>query len=384
MSTSNSLKLPTTLDAKSNKILMFDCLLLLGDELGNYYDTNMRKLQGDDWLRLLAQQRNNYNLTINDPDFVIKEPLRSDSPLRAILPKSPSLYKNLDVLRKIRNHIAHNSLVGELSQTKAVLESFFQVSLDLNLQTCMDDYSKALIRLNFLEQGGSFDDEPRIEIRIEGLEKNYAEIEEELYKERTERKKAEERLEEALSKVSIKEAEYEELILNSNFQEIDRKAIFDDVEKFRLESKNLRIKLAETEKIANQLQNKEELIKSLVVSLAESTKFNESDFDENLYFHDEFLINNELVPKQAIGSLWKQEKGKMRVTLSISKRDLIDPRTNQPLNTLESKVRKQIAEHWLQIRPSGGRVFIDHKGNASTLNGSALVYLGTIPRISEN
>jgi len=121
-----------------------------------------------------------------------------------------------------------------------------------------------------------------------------------------------------------------------------------------------------------------------VVSLAGSIKFNESDFNENLYFHDEFLINKELVPKQAIGSLWKQEKGKMRVTLSTSKRDLIDPRTNQPLNTLESKVRKQIAEHWLQTRPSGGRVFIDHKGNASTLNGSALVYLGTIPRISEN
>lgn len=33
------------MDAKSNKILMFDCLLLLGDELGSYYDEKMQELQ---------------------------------------------------------------------------------------------------------------------------------------------------------------------------------------------------------------------------------------------------------------------------------------------------------------------------------------------------
>mgnify|MGYP000347767678 CR=1 FL=1 len=101
---SNSLKLPSTLDAKSNKILMFDCLLLLGDELGNYYDESMRKVQGEHWLRNLAQQRNDYNLTLNDPDFVIKEPLRSDSPLRSILPKSPSFYKNLLLIHRYALH----------------------------------------------------------------------------------------------------------------------------------------------------------------------------------------------------------------------------------------------------------------------------------------
>lgn len=134
---SNSLKLPSTLDAKSNKILMFDCLLLLGDELGNYYDEKMRELQGSDWLRTLAQQRNDYNLTLNDPDFVIKEPLRSDSPLRAILPKSPSFYKNLDILRKIRNYIAHNKTEGGYEQTREILGILLSVSLDINLTHCV-------------------------------------------------------------------------------------------------------------------------------------------------------------------------------------------------------------------------------------------------------
>ena len=108
--TANSLKLPNSLDSKSNKILMFDCLLLLGDELGSFYDKKMRELQGDHWLRTLAQQRNDYNLTLNDPDFVIKEPLRSDSPLRAILPKSPSFYKNLDILLSWLAHLLFFSL----------------------------------------------------------------------------------------------------------------------------------------------------------------------------------------------------------------------------------------------------------------------------------
>ena len=139
MSTSHSLKLPNTLDAKSNKILMFDCLLLLGDELGSYFDTKMRMVKGDDWLRNLAQQRNDYNLTLNDPDFVIKEPLRSDSPLRSILPKSPSFYKNLDILRRIRNHIAHNKIEGGYEQTREILGILLTVSMDIDLKHCINE-----------------------------------------------------------------------------------------------------------------------------------------------------------------------------------------------------------------------------------------------------
>jgi len=95
---------------------MFDCLLLLGDELGDYYDGAMRKCQGEDWLRNLAQLRDDHKLNLHDPDFVIKEPLRSDSPLRAILPKFPSFYKNLDILRRVRNLIATTMLKGDLNK----------------------------------------------------------------------------------------------------------------------------------------------------------------------------------------------------------------------------------------------------------------------------
>lgn len=120
---------------------MFDCLLLLGDELGSYYDENMRKVQGEHWLRNLAQQRNDYNLTLNDPDFVIKEPLRSDSPLRSILPKSPSFYKNLDILRKIRNYIAHNKTEGGYEQTREILGILLAVSMDIDLKHCINEYA---------------------------------------------------------------------------------------------------------------------------------------------------------------------------------------------------------------------------------------------------
>jgi hypothetical protein len=171
---SNSLKLPSTLDSKSNKILLFDCLLLLGDELGNFYDANMRKTQGENWLQNLAQQRNDYNLTLKDPDFVIKEPLRSDSPLRLILPKSPTFYKNLDILRKIRNHIAHNKTEGGFEQTREILGILLAVSMDIDLQKCINEYAGAIRRLEALDLGQIFSEESQTRNREEEISESCA------------------------------------------------------------------------------------------------------------------------------------------------------------------------------------------------------------------
>ena len=38
----------------------------------------------------------------------------------------------------------------------------------------------------------------------------------------------------------------------------------------------------------------------------------------------------------------------------------------------------EIAEDWLLVRPTGGRVFVDDDGDAVTLLGDGLVYLGNI------
>jgi hypothetical protein len=75
---------------------------------------------------------------------------------------------------------------------------------------------------------------------------------------------------------------------------------------------------------------------------------------------------------------WNQPKGKRKITLSVGKRDLVDSKTSKPLDYISEESRIEIAEDWLLVRPSGGRVFVDEEGDAATLLGEDLVYLGNI------
>ena len=255
--TSNSLKLPTTLDAKSNKILMFDCLLLLGDELGSFYDTKMRKAHGDDWLRNLAQQRNDYNLTLNDPDFVIKEPLRSDSPLRAILPKSPSFYRNLDILRKIRNHIAHNKTEGGYEQTREILGILLAVSMDIDLKHCVNEYAGAIRRIEALDLGTMFGEDSPTVNRVEDFEDKSAEIEEMLFEEREKSAKVAQLLEEARSVVVIKELEFDALYESEQAKTAAVQKMEAELNKARQEAEELKNRLEENTQRTEDLKKSE-------------------------------------------------------------------------------------------------------------------------------
>ena len=125
------------------------------------------------------------------------------------------------------------------------------------------------------------------------------------------------------------------------------------------------------QKESDEITEKE--IEKLITSLAESLS-----------------VINEDTPKQetrkaqlenshnTVGSLWDKPKGKRKITLSVGRRDLVDSKTSKPLEYIPDESRIEIAENWLLVRPSGGRVFVDDDGNASTLIGDSLVYLGNI------
>ena len=145
------------------------------------------------------------------------------------------------------------------------------------------------------------------------------------------------------------------------------------MEKSKKEAQELRDQVNElnAQKESDEITEKE--IEKLITSLAESLS-----------------IINEDTPKQetrkaqlensrnAVGSLWDKPKGKRKITLSVGRRDLVDSKTSKPLEYIPDESRIEIAENWLLVRPSGGRVFVDDDGNASTLIGDSLVYLGNI------
>ena len=382
--TSNSLKLPTTLDAKSNKILMFDCLLLLGDELGSFYDTKMRKAHGDDWLRNLAQQRNDYNLTLNDPDFVIKEPLRSDSPLRAILPKSPSFYRNLDILRKIRNHIAHNKTEGGYEQTREILGILLAVSMDIDLKHCINEYAGAIRRIEALDLGTMFGEDSPTANRVEDFEDKSAEIEELLFEEKEKSAKVAQLLEEARSVVVIKELEFDALHESELAKTVAVQKMETELNNARREARDLKNQLEvnnqKTEDLKKIEINLKNLVASLAVSPAEPSNPSVMRLDERSGDIKNHAKKNttKLQSIQEAGSLWEHPKGNKKIVLSVSSRDLVDTKNGKLLEKADPTRTKELAEKWLKIRPQGGRIFIDSAGNASTLIDDRLVYLGNV------
>jgi len=382
--TANSLKLPNSLDSKSNKILMFDCLLLLGDELGSFYDKKMRELQGDHWLRTLAQQRNDYNLTLNDPDFVIKEPLRSDSPLRAILPKSPSFYKNLDILRKIRNYIAHNKIEGGYEQTREILGILLMVSMDINLTHCVNEYARAIKRIEALNQGKVFEEDSKTENRVEELEDRSAEIEEMLFEEKKKSAKIAQLLEEARSVVVIKELEFEALFESEQAKTAVVEKMEYELEAARREAEQLKVQLEADSQRTEDLKKSEINLKNLVASFAlskdETLNLKALRIDERSEDTRNQAKENtsKLLSVQEIGSLWDRPKGNKKIVLSVSSRDLVDTKNGTVLENANPAQTKALAEKWLAIRPQGGRIFIDSEGHASTLIDDRLVYLGNV------
>ncbi len=381
---SNSLKLPTTLDAKSNKILMFDCLLLLGDELGSFYDSKMRKAHGDDWLRNLAQQRNDHNLTLNDPDFVIKEPLRSDSPLRAILPKSPSFYRNLDILRKIRNHIAHNKTEGGYEQTREILGILLAVSMDIDLKHCVNEYAGAIRRIEALDLGTMFGEDSPTANRVEDFEDKSAEIEEMLFEEKEKSAKVAQLLEEARSVVVIKELEFDALYESEQAKTAAVQKMEAELNKARQEADELKNKLEEntqrTEDLKKSEINLKNLVASLALPLAETSNLIAIKIDERSDDIKSQAKENtaKLLSVQEAGTLWDHPKGSKKIVLSVSSRDLVDTKNGKLLEKADPSRTKELAEKWLKIRPQGGRIFIDSDGHASTLIDDRLVYLGNV------
>ncbi len=380
----NSIKLPSTLEMKSNKILLFDCLLLFGEELGSYYDSKMIEKQGVNWLQILGQYRNKHNLTLKDPDFVIKEPLLSDSPLRAILPKSPTFYRYFGILAKVRNQIAHNIIQGGYEQTREILEILMSVSMDIKLDFCTNEYAEVIKRFEALNRGEIFSEDLPNGYLANEIDSRNVEIEELLRVENEKYQKVAHHLEEVLSVVEIKEMEYEALYESEQAKTAAVEKMEEELNEARKEAEKLKLELGQNTQRIDNLEKSEIDLKNLIATVAEpilslanlQTKINEG-IHQNLG-NSNNKSETESLLIDGIGLQWQHTRGNKKIVLSVAARDLIEYKEGNVLAGVDRAESKIYAERWLKIRPQGGRIFIDIDGHASTLIDDVLIYLGNI------
>ena len=369
----NQLSLPTELSKVSNNLVIFDCSRLFGEVFGKFCDQKMIEIQGPDWLKKLSELRRIYKINLIDPSFLLKECLTTDSVIRKVLPKSERFYDKLHVLKKLRNENQHFNLKAGTEQIKEAVELYFEVCMDLNLQFGVDQYSILIKRLDDLEAGKNFSIDPNLSQKLSEMERQKAEKEDQLIEKNILLLDKEKKLNHVQKIISESNAKIEDLTKSneqkaSAFNEVNK-----DLEKSKKVAEELREQLNElnAQKESDEITEKE--IENMIASLTETLLIINEDSPKKQTRKAQ--LKN---PRPEVGSAWNKPKGKRKITLSVGKRDLVDSKTSKPLDYISEESRMEIAEDWLRVRPTGGRVFVDDEGDAATLLGESLVYLGNI------
>jgi myosin heavy subunit len=371
----SKLFLPTELSEISNNLVIFDCTRLFGEVFGEFCDHKMREIEGQDWLNQIRDQRRIYRINLSDTAFLLKECLASDSLIRKVLPKSESFYNKLDILKKLRNENQHFNLKAGTQEIKAAVELYFGVCLDLNLQFGVNEYSILLKRLDDLQAGKNFSIDPILSQTLSEMERHKAEMEDQLIEKNVLLLDKENKLKHVREVILESNLKIDDLTKSNEQKTSAFNKIIDDLEKSKMEAEELRAQLSElsAQKVSDEITEKE--IEKLIASLAENLSKANEDSPKKLA--------NKIPRKNLsseVGSIWNKPKGKRKITLSVAKRDLVDSRSSEPIDYIPEESRIEMAEEWLLVRPSGGRVFVDDEGNASTLLGESLVFLGNIQR----
>jgi myosin heavy subunit len=370
---SNILSLPNELSEDKNHLVIFDCTKLFGQEFGKFCDLKMHEIDGPDWLKNLSNLRQQYKVNLYDLAFLLKEILNSDSPLRKILPKSTSFYNKLAILKRVRNENQHFSFKHTNSATKEVVEVYFDLSLELQLSVCVEEFNLMIRRLNDLEAGKTFQVDSNLVSKLGEIEMQKAEIEDQLIEKNVLLLDKEKKLNYVQKIISESNSKIEDLTKSNEQKASAFNKLNEDLEKSKKEAQELREQVYElnAQKETDEITEKE--IEKLIASLAGSLSANNEDSPKQ-HTRKVQLKNS----RPEVGSLWLRPKGKRKITLSVGRRDLVDSKTSKPLDYISEESRMEIAEDWLLVRPSGGRVFVDDDGNAATLIGESLVYLGNI------
>jgi len=370
---SDELFLPTELSKVSNNLVIFDCTRLFGEVFGEFCDQKMKEIEGPDWLKQVKDLRRIYKVNLSDTAFLLKECLTSDSVIRRVLPKTERFYNKLDVLKRLRNENQHFNLKAGTEEIKAAVELYFEVCMDLNLQFGVDQYSILIKRLDELELGKNFSIDPNLSQKLSEMERQKAETEDQIIETNNVLLGREKELNQVQKIIAEKDLKITDLIKSNEQKTSAFNEVSQDREKLKIEAQELREQVNElnAQKETDEITEKE--IEKIIASLAETLLITNEDSSKKQI--RKVKLKN---PRPETGSVWNKPKGKRKITLSVARRDLVDSKTNKPIDYISEESRIEIAEDWLRVRPTGGRVFLDEDGNAATLLGESLVYLSNI------
>lgn len=367
-----SLNLPTLNNEGQFKVLMFDSFILLGEELGQHYKSKLEPIYGVNWIVELARQRNDPPYNLIDPGWVLKEPLRnSTSPTRITLPKGQGFYNQVSLLAKARNAYFHNQGSGSTDAILGTMQLLLNFSLSIPLEFCTTEYAEAIKRINKLNAGEQFLGAEQGLERIEMLEEQVANLEEVANQNKLDIQIREQLFENALDDIAVREEALEELRakVGGQDQEIlraraEQEKAIELAERLRVEYETKVAELADKENMERQYK---ELLKTLVESkTVESLKSTAAKKG--------VAKAKDLRP----GSIWTGDKGSRRLTLSVNFRELYDTKTGVLLSEIHGELATRLANQWLEIKPQGGRVFVDEEGLATAYRGEDLIFLGEV------
>jgi hypothetical protein len=367
-----SLNLPTLINEGQFRVLIFDAFTLLGEELGGHYHSKLEPIYGKNWVIDLARERNDSPYNLIDPAWVLKEPLRnSTSPTRTTLPKGQGFYNQISLLSRARNAYFHNQGVGTSEAAQEVMQLLLEFALAVPLDFCANEYAEAIRRINKLNAGEDFSGAEQGLERIESLEQQVAELEEIANQNKREIQDREQLLERALDDVAVREEVLRELREKVGDKDQAIAEARAEQEKAAKAAKDLKLeyeaKVAELADKENMERQYKELLRTLV-----SSKTVESLQSAKAKKNSE--VAKDLKP----GSIWNGEKGSRRLTLSVNFRELYDTKTGALLRDAHGKAATELAHVWLEIKPQGGRIFVDDEGIATAYRGEDLIYMGVM------
>lgn len=367
-----SLNLPSSLNEGQFRVLIFDAFILLGEELGAHYHAKLEPILGKNWVSELARQRNlpPYNLT--DPDWVLKEPLRNPtSPTRLTLPKGQGFYNQINLLARARNAYFHNQGNASADAAQQVIQLLLEFSLSVQLLLCTREYAGAIQRIKKLLLGEEFGGAEQGLERIVILEQQVANLEEIANQSKLEIQQREQALENALDDVAVREEALRELREKVGDRDqaiaaarIEQELAAKLVTELRSEYETNLAELLDKENMERQYKD---LLKSLVMSKTVESLRSVSSTKKS-------IDTAALRP----GSVWYGEKGSHRLTLSVNFRELYDTKTGTLLRENHGERATNLALKWLEIKPQGGRVFVDDFGNATAYRGEDLIFMGVM------
>ncbi len=367
-----SLNLPTLINEGQFRVLIFDAFTLLGEELGGHYHSKLEPIYGKNWVIDLARERNDSPYNLIDPAWVLKEPLRnSTSPTRTTLPKGQGFYNQISLLSRARNAYFHNQGVGTSEAAQEVMQLLLEFALAVPLDFCANEYAEAIRRINKLNAGEDFSGAEQGLERIESLEQQVAELEEIANQNKREIQDREQLLERALDDVAVREEVLRELREKVGDKDQAIAEARAEQEKAAKAAKDLKLeyeaKVAELADKENMERQYKELLRTLVASKTVESL-------QSATTKMKLVDTKDLKP----GSIWLGEKGSRRLTLSVNFRELYDTKTGTLLKENHGEAATKLAQAWLEIKPQGGRIFVDENGIATAYRGEDLIFMGTV------